>query len=72
LPFQRLCREITDKLVYDGRNNKREIPARFQTSAIMALQYVGEAHLVGLFEDMNLVDIYCNYGIARGGRGPFG
>jgi hypothetical protein len=39
LPFQRLCREIMDKIVYyDARKIKRETPTRFQTSAIMALQ----------------------------------
>jgi histone H3/H4 len=54
LPFQRLCREIMDRTVYDARDSNRQIPKRFQTSAIMALQEAGEAHLVGLFEDVIL------------------
>jgi histone H3/H4 len=59
LPFQRLCREIMDMIVYDARDSNRQIPTRFQTSAIMALQEVGGAHLVGLFEDVNLLAIHC-------------
>jgi histone H3/H4 len=59
LPFQWLCREIMDKIVYDARDINRQIPTRFQTSAIMALQEAGEAHLVGLFEDANLLAIHC-------------
>jgi hypothetical protein len=37
-PFQRLCHEITDRIVYDARGSNRQIPIRFQTSAIMVLQ----------------------------------
>jgi histone H3/H4 len=48
-----------DTLVYGARNTNRQIPTRFQTRAIMALQEAGEAHLVGLFEDMNLLAIHC-------------
>jgi histone H3/H4 len=59
LPFQRLCREIMDKIVYEARDTYRQILTRFQTSAIMALQEAGEAHLVGLFEDVNLLAIHC-------------
>jgi histone H3/H4 len=59
LPFQRLCREIMDKIVYEAWDTNRQIPTRFQTSAIMALQEAGEAHLVGLFEDVNLLAINC-------------
>jgi histone H3 len=59
LPFQRLCREIMDRIVYDARDRNRKIPTRFQLSAIMALQEAGEAHLVGLFEDFNLFAIHC-------------
>jgi histone H3/H4 len=59
LPFQRLCREIMDKIVYEARDTNRQIPTRFQTSAIMALQEAGEAHFVGLFEDVNLLAIHC-------------
>jgi histone H3/H4 len=32
---------------------------RFQTSAIMAMQEAREAHLVGLFEDVNFLAIHC-------------
>jgi histone H3 len=58
-PFKRLCREIMDMIVYDARDSNRQIPTKFQTSAIMALQEAGEAHLVGLFEDVNLLAIHC-------------
>jgi histone H3 len=59
LPFQRLCREIMDRIVYDARDSNRQIPTRFQISVIMALQEEGEAHLVGLFEDVIFFAIYC-------------
>jgi histone H3 len=59
LPFQRLCREIMDKIVYETRDSNRQIPTRFQTSAIMAFQEAREAHLVGLFEDVKLLAIHC-------------
>jgi histone H3/H4 len=59
LPFQRVCREIMDGIVYDARDSNRQIPTRFQTSAIMVLQEAGEAHLVGLFKDVNLLAIHC-------------
>jgi histone H3 len=59
LPFQGLCCEITDRIVYDARDSNRQIPTRFQTSSIMVLQEAGEAHLVGLFEDVNLLAIHC-------------
>jgi histone H3/H4 len=58
LPFQWLCREITDRIVYDARDSNRQIPTRFQTSAITTLQGAGEAHLVGLFEIVNLLAIH--------------
>jgi histone H3 len=48
-----------DIIVYDTRDSNRQIPTRFQTSAIMVMQEAGEAHLVGLFEDVNLLDIHC-------------
>jgi histone H3/H4 len=59
LPFQRLCREIMDNILYEARDTNRKIPTIFQMSAIMALQEAGEAHLVGLFEDVNLLAIHC-------------
>jgi histone H3/H4 len=59
LPFQRVCCEVMDEIVYDARDSNRQIPARFQTSAILALQEAREAHLVGLFEDVNLLAIHC-------------
>jgi histone H3/H4 len=52
-------REILDRIVYDARDSNRQIPTRLQTSAIMAMQEAGEAHLVGLFEDVNLLAINC-------------
>jgi hypothetical protein len=41
LLFQRVCREIMDEVVYDARDSNRQIPTRFQTSAIIALQEAG-------------------------------
>jgi histone H3 len=58
LPFQWLCHEIMDTIVYNARDSNRQIPTRFQTSTIMALQEAGEAHLVGLFEDMIFLSIH--------------
>ena len=49
LPFQRLVREIAQDL--KGRLN-------FASGAILALQEVAEAYLVGLFEDTNLCAIH--------------
>ena len=49
LPFNRLVREITQ----DFKTN-----LRFQAEAILALQEVAEAYLVGLFEDTNLCGIH--------------
>ena len=49
MPFQRLVREITQDFKTD---------LRFQSAAIMALQEVSEAYLVGLFEDSNLCAIH--------------
>ena len=49
LPFQRLCREITQDMMCD---------LRFQSSALVALQEACEAYLVGLFEDTNLCAIH--------------
>ena len=44
-PFQRLCREIAEKMKLD---------VRFQSTAILAYQEASEAYLIGLFEDANL------------------
>ena len=49
LPFQRLIREVTQDF---------KVNLRFQSSAIMALQQVAEAFLVGLFKDTNLCAIH--------------
>jgi len=49
LPFQRLVREITQDYVTD---------ARFQSSALEALQQAAEAYLVGLFEDTNMCAVH--------------
>jgi histone H3/H4 len=37
----------------------QHVPTQFQTSAILDLQEASEAHLVGLFEDVNLLAIHC-------------
>ena len=49
-PFQRLCRELTQK---QSRGD-----FRFQASAIGALQESSEAYNIGLFEDTNLCTIH--------------
>ena len=49
LPFQRLVREIAQDFKTD---------LRFQAAAILCLQEVAEAYLVGLFEDTNLCAIH--------------
>ena len=49
LPFQRLVREIAQDFKTD---------LRFQAAAILCLQEVAEAYLVGLFEDTNLCVIH--------------
>lgn len=49
MPFQRLVREIAHDFKTD---------CRFQSSAIMALQYATEAYIVSLFEDANLCAIH--------------
>ena len=49
LPFRRLVREIAQDFKMD---------LRFQAAAILCLQEVAEAYLVGLFEDMNLCLIH--------------
>lgn len=48
-PFQRLVREIAEKL---------ETDVRFQSTAVLALQEASEAYLVGLFEDSVLCAIH--------------
>ena len=49
LPFNRLVREIAQDFKTD---------LQFQAQAILALQEVAEAYLVGLFEDTNLCGIH--------------
>ena len=51
-PFQRLVKEIAHDVLKKGH-------IRFQSHALMALQEAGEAFLVGLFQDTNLVAIHC-------------
>ena len=48
-PFQRLVREIAQDMKND---------ARWQSTAVLALQEASEAYLVGLFEDTNLCAIH--------------
>jgi histone H3 len=47
-PFMRLVREIANNIDH----------LRFQGTAILALQSIAEAYLVGLFEDTNLCAIH--------------
>lgn len=49
LPFQRLVRDIADPFKTD---------ARFQTTAILAIQEAAEAYLVSLFKDTNRCAIH--------------
>ena len=51
LPFQRLVREITQKLFYDKEY-------RFQSLSMLALQEASEAYLIGLLEDTNLAAMH--------------
>ena len=51
LPFQRLVKEFAHELKAD---------ARFQSSAVLALQEATEAYLVGLFEDTNMCAVHAN------------
>jgi len=48
-PFQKLVREIAQKLESD---------LRFQSTAVLALQEASEAYLIALFEDTNLCAIH--------------
>ena len=48
LPFARLVREIQQEMFHE--------PFRWQGTAILALQEVAEAHLVGLFEGKTETD----------------
>ena len=50
-PFQRLVREIAQRIRADPR---------FQQTAVMALQEAAETYLVVLFEDINLCAIHAN------------
>ena len=50
LPFQRVVKEICQKELFKD--------FKFQSEALLALQEVTEAYLVGLFEDTNLCAIH--------------
>ena len=50
LPFQRLVREITQKLFREEY--------RFQSLSMLALQEASEAYLIGLLEDTNLAAMH--------------
>ncbi|KAH7122620.1 histone-fold-containing protein [Dendryphion nanum] len=54
LPFARLVKEICIGLT----GNVVEVPYRWQSSAILALQEASEAFLVNLFHDANLCAIH--------------
>ena len=49
LPFQRLVREVCQKMDQD---------LRFQSTALLALQEAAENYLVGMFEQVNLCAIH--------------
>jgi histone H3 len=51
LPFQRLVREIAQRIAGE---------MRFQGTAVFALQEAAEAYLIGLFEDTNVCAIHAN------------
>jgi histone H3 len=50
-PFQRLVREIAEKL-------RPKEGLRFQSTAVLALQEAGESYLIGVLEDCNLCAIH--------------
>ena len=58
LPFQRLVRELAEEEVWDRGSDRFPGGIKFQSDAIMALQELAEAYLVGLFEDTNLAAIH--------------
>ena len=58
--FQRLVREIAQKLVREGKLPQHMTDLRFQSAAILALQEASESYLVGLFEDTNVCAIHAN------------
>ena len=51
IPFQRLVREIVQKMYKDQHY-------RFQSTALLALQEASEAFLVRMFEEVNLIAIH--------------
>ena len=51
LPFQRLVREVAQKLNVD---------MRFQVAALEALQEAAESYMVGLFESANLAAVHAH------------
>lgn len=52
IPFAKLVKEITDNFVYENQN------LQWHSMAILALQEVSEAYLVGLLEHANLLAIH--------------
>jgi len=48
-PFQRLVREVAKSM---------DVPFRFQSTAVLAIQEASEAYLIGLFEDTNLCALH--------------
>ena len=48
-PFQRLVREVAEGM---------DVPFRFQSTAVLAIQEAAEAYLIGLFEDTNLCALH--------------
>ena len=58
-PFQKLIREISHeyRVCPDGSGTP-SIQARFQSSAMAALQEASENFIVGVFEDVNLLAVH--------------
>lgn len=54
LPFQRLVREITNKLIPSDERGAW----RWQKSAVIALQEAAEAYLVSVPEDTNILGMH--------------
>ena len=58
-PFQKLIREISQEYsICPQGPGTPSMQVRFQSTAIAALQEAAENFMVGLFEDINLLDIH--------------
>ena len=58
-PFNKLIKEISqENRIYPNDPGTPSVQARFQSTALAALQEAAENFLVGLFEDVNLLAIH--------------